>query len=157
MKTLTILSVLLSSAAAFAVTPAQMTGKFTDPKEIAIIGYRDAASCTADHGIWNEDFCVFRAEDRLDVTSKGGRFKISVETISTNAHTCSFEAPALRDGNRLVASVKAENFEGGKWVDAICTVTVSYKSKDAVSVDTNGKCQSFCGARGLMEFSAKRK
>lgn len=156
MKTLTILALVLSCASAFALTPAQMAGHFTNPKQVAMIGYKDAEACKADNGTWNDEYCVFPGEDTVDVTLKGGKFNLTIDVITTNAHSCSFDAAAKRVGDKVVASTKVQDYQDGKMVDAVCTVTVTYKNKNAITVGTNGKCQTFCGARAHMEFSANR-
>ena len=143
-------------------------GEFSYPHEIAMVGYADEAGCREDGGKWEDEFCFFSVEDSVKVEftdAQAMEYYVTVDILSTNAHTCSFEGLAKWVGPlTLVASSETddwqegENGEEGKFVPVTCEVTVKYLDGNRVNVSNNGKCSNFCGARAMLEIEeAKRK
>ncbi len=143
-----ILALASTALASAAVNPA---GHFARTHDVAM-HYSGKAACEADQGRWDGDedggFCIFTgAEDSVDVKAGEKGLSVAIDTITTNGHTCSFESDsAVQSGNKIVAQAKSE----AGIDDGDCEVTVTYLDENTVSVDENGKCKSFCGARATL-------
>lgn len=145
------------SLAASATSPTYpFAGSFSFPHAVAVMGYATKAACEADKGEWvDEGICSFQSEDSVTVLpGENGQFDVAVETVATNAHMCSFEGSARAEApGRLVATADGDEWNDAKgdFEKATCELTVTYKnSANSVSVSTNGKCRSFCGARAVL-------
>jgi hypothetical protein len=142
----------------------QMDGNFVSAHKTYVVGYEDEAACAADQGSWDGEACYFDVEDSVAVTKTNNGYSLSVETIGSNAHVCNFEGEAqIASAKELVSSVKTEEEredDNGNWssVPVTCSVSVTYKDSNTISVTNNGNCGSFCGARAWLHIDeAKRK
>lgn len=171
MKSLcTALALAISFPALAAIQP---EGTFASAHPIYFFSYADKAACEADEGTWeaheqDSGFCFFNTEDTLTVKTAKDGYAVEIETVRTNAHTCSFEGAAKRvSENVLEASAESEMWvpgqgqEEGKFVPATCRVSLTYTNADTVDVRVVGApqaCESFCGANASLEMEgAKRR
>lgn len=87
-------------------------------------------------------------------------YEVAISTIGTNAHSCTFYGaahPVSSTTLKAVAPATAVNPDTGEWEETTCEVTLKYKN-NKVSVEDNGKCREYCGARAhLFIDGAKRK
>lgn len=154
-----ILALALISLTSFAAE-LNVAGTFSYPHQIAFFSYADQSACEGDQGKWDDGLCFFDAEDTVEVAAAAdGKFNVKVDTITTNAHMCSFEAEGVIQGNGIVASAESEIWDGDKSVPATCVVTTSYVDGNTVNVTTNGEaCNYFCGANASLAIEgATRK
>ena len=143
---------------------ADPTGVWAEPVDIAMVGYDDAAACTADEGQWEPDLgCVFSSENTATFTPSGDAWTLNVSIIGANAHTCEFEGTARRDGDGLIATAPAERYvpgtDGaeGRFEPATCTIQIRIQG-DALSLEGDYEtCSSFCGARAFLSMSEARR
>lgn len=133
-------------------------GEFSKLHPIAFMSYEDQAACEADEGKWDDGLCWFDTSDEVSVERNGEKYLVKVDTVTTNAHTCSFEGEGVMKGTQIVATSEGEEWDGENPVPVTCEVTLDYLDGDTVNVTNNGKCQYFCGARATLEIEgAKRK
>jgi hypothetical protein len=143
----------LFSLSSFAATP---VGKYTQKHQVMAMYNNTAKKCKADGGKWikKEQICVVNVSDDAEVIADGEGFSLHITTIATNFHSCEFEGPATLVGNALVSKVATEeyNSETGEIEPATCelTATLSQAGKK-MSIATNNKCRSFCGANGWLD------
>jgi len=168
LKQLILASALLLIAAASAqaeqskiglnLTLEQMLGNFSEPTSTFVVGYETEEACTTDKGQWIDEMCIFDAENTLVVSQQEKQVILSMETIGSNAHICSFEGPAEKiSETELQSKVASDVWDGSDWVPGFCTVTASYSDTNTVQVSSAG-CEMFCGARAQLYIdSAKRK
>lgn len=146
-----------------------VSGSFT--KEVDVIGitYDNQSLCESDKGIWSEEeFCVFKSENKLSVKPIEGtkKYEVEISTITTNFHTCDYsgegQAVVSDDSIKIKTSQPSTDYEQnekGEYVavDVMCELEIIYQGEFA-SVTSNGKCSDFCGARAFLEISqAQRK
>lgn len=154
----------LLSIPAFAAAT-EIAGTFNSDHEFAMMSYNTKAECEADQGKWEGNerdgtYCLFQGTDSAVVRKKGDTYNVTISVITTNAHTCDFEADAkLNDAGQLVASAPSEewNEEKGAIEPATCEVTLNYTEANSVDVTNNGKCTSFCGMRARLDFSGAKR
>lgn len=139
------------------------SGYFSWEHEVILLGYENETSCTDDGGAWIEEgLCSFPGEDSVTV---GTDLHVSIETVTTNAHMCSFEAQGVLAGpNLLIVSAPATEYEydeeTGEYIEVpvTCVVDITYQNGNQLSVMSNGKCSEFCGANAWLEIeNAYRK
>lgn len=121
---------------------ASLVGAWTEPVTVPVFSYTDAAACAADGGAWRDDACQVDAANTVTIGPDGA---LSVSILGTNAHTCEFDG-ALRAA-------------GGAWIadgEAGCRVTVNLRD-GALSLENNGRCEAYCGARAFLEVRAARR
>lgn len=157
MKILIASIIALSSLSSFAAT--NLAGTYRAEKEIMVMS-ESKESCLESQGRWEteEEVCILSTADEAKVkkTSKG--YTISISTIGSNYHTCEFEGSAKLVGKTLVSKVKAEayDYEKDEIVKVICEVKADIKNGE-MSVSTNQKCQSFCGANAWLDVDGLKK
>lgn len=148
-----LLATLALSATAYA-SALNYAGKFSEVHDIMIVGYENEADCTSDNGKWEQDMCLFETSDDVEVNEAVD--VLTVEIVGTNAHTCSYEGPIVsKTLNTLVSQVESDewNETTGDFEKATCEVTATYSDNgNAVAIDNNGKCRSFCGARAHLQI-----
>lgn len=160
MKKLALTAIAAVSVTAAAATYYELAGTFSNPHDIIMMNYADEASCTADQGEWVEDLgCSFAGEDTVEVSKDLNT--VSVETVTTNGHTCSVEATVKTiEPDMIIAETPSDEYNDttGEFETVTCQLTVKYSdANETVAVSSNGKCQSFCGARAIPEIEdAKR-
>lgn len=132
-------------------------GTFVSEHEVAMMSYQTKEACEADQGEWTEDLCIFHSQD--DVTVKranNGKLQVEMNTIHTNAHSCSFEGEVVsQEMFKLVAATESDEWDEEKqdFVKAVCEVTVTYSNDgNTVNASNNGKCRSFCGMNAVLEI-----
>jgi hypothetical protein len=141
------------SLSSFAASP---IGKYTQKHQVMAMYNNTAKKCKADGGKWikKDAVCVVNVTDDAEVKADGDQFSLHITTIATNFHTCEFEGPASLVGNKLISKVETEtyNYETGEIEPAVCelTATLSQAGKK-MSISTNEKCRSFCGANGWLD------
>lgn len=123
--------------------------------------YENKTACKADHGHWlkEESVCEFTTSDTAEVTREGNQFSLAVTTLESNFHTCEFQGPATLSGNTLVSKAEAEDYnpETGQIETVECRVSAELSSRGkSMSITTNGKCQSYCGANGTLEVELRK-
>ena len=122
--------------------------------------YPNAKACEADGYKWDGDengLCIAPGEDTVTITKLKSSYKVTVETISVNAHQCSFEATnGKRQGtSKIVSSLPSKFYdERGNTIDTTCEVTVNFNSDKSVTVKTNGynECSEFCGVNAFLDI-----
>ncbi|MCO5142040.1 MAG: hypothetical protein M9962_03000 [Oligoflexia bacterium] len=141
-------------------------GTFSEPTQTFVVGYEDQASCDSDGGQWDTEMemCFFDAENTVELKEENGKIKLLVDTIGSNAHSCSFEGEAVQTtASQFVSKVDSTEYdqdENGNWVEipVVCEVTVDFLDENSVTVDNNGKCREFCGMRAWLSVDkATRK
>jgi hypothetical protein len=136
-------------------------GEFYAPHEIAVFGYQDEASCSADEGRWEEELCWFKVEDEVIVKDdNAGSLDVVVNTVTTNGHSCSFEGKGkFTNEGTILATAPSEDWSGDESVPATCEVTLTFVDGNTVDVSNGGEsCSYFCGARATLDISgAKRR
>ena len=152
------LSVFISINAFAAINP---VGKFQSKHQVLAQMYTNKAECVSDNGHWvkSDEMCLFDTSDDAAVTKEGENFKLTVTTITSNLHMCEFSAPAVLVGNILVSEVSVDeyNSENGETIQASCIVSAELSNNGkAMSITTNQKCQSFCGANASLEVDLKK-
>lgn len=157
------LSLALISITAFA---AEFNGEglFNYSHQIGMFGYENAEACKADDGEWDVDngICFFNTADQVEVKlAAENTYNVKVDTVTTNAHTCTFEGTGKvlmgTDKFTILASTESEEWDGDKFVPATCEVTLTYIDGDTVNVVNNGKCTSFCGARADLTIDEAKR
>jgi hypothetical protein len=142
-------------------TPFTGVGEFYAPHEIALFGYQDEASCSADEGRWEDELCWFEVEDEVIVKDDGaGSLDVVVNTVATNGHSCGFEGKGkFTNEGTILATAPSEVWDGEELKPATCEVTLTFV--DGNTVDTthgSSACNYFCGARATLDVSgAKRR
>lgn len=125
---------------------------------IGFMSYPDEAACKADGYRWEDEICLADTEDTVSVTKKGKFYQVVVDTVTTNAHLCSFDAAngKLVGKNKIVSSAPSTkyDYDKGTTSPSTCKVTVIFNKDKSVSVKTNGfaKCQDFCGMNATLEI-----
>jgi hypothetical protein len=152
------LSVFISINAFAAINP---VGKFQSKHQVLAQMYTSKAECVADNGHWlkSDEMCLFDTSDDAVVTKEGENFKLTVTTITSNLHMCEFSAPAVLVGNILVSEVSVDeyNSENGETTPETCIVSAELSNNGkTMSITTNQKCQSFCGANASLEVDLKK-
>lgn len=152
MKLLVTALILVLSTSAFATT-------YAYKHQIGMLAGYDEASCKAEGNQWSEDeFCVIDTADTVSIDKVGQKYKVAVDTITTNAHMCSYEADngELVGKNKIVSSVPTTKYdsETGKATPAECAVTVTFNKDKSASVSTNGReeCAEMCGHNASLEI-----
>ena len=124
---------------------------------VSMSGYTEE-ECKAENLEWNsEGYCVINdVADTVVIAKPKKYYKVNVETITTNAHQCSFEATngKLVNSRKLVSSQPSTIYKDNKPIASKCVVTVNYNDNNSVSVTTNGyeECAEFCGANASLEI-----
>ena len=157
MKIITAFVSLIIAANLYAAISNGMTyiGTYAQPGQTFMMGYMDQATCVEDRGDWDTDMelCFFDIEQIVEVTGSSQGYNVVVATWGSNAHSCVFEGAVTEVlPNALVSKVPTEVYENGTFVPGVCEVTVTYENDVTVNVSTNGKCQTFCGARAWLEM-----
>jgi hypothetical protein len=148
----------LIAAMILALSTTSLAKTYTHKHQIGFMSYETEEACVADNGHWEEDFCIMDTADAVTITKKGRHYSVVVETITTNAHTCTYEADngKLVGKNKIVSSSPSEiyNPETKKFTPSKCIVTVLFNKNKSVTVKTNGyqECQEFCGANASLEI-----
>ena len=147
--TLTVLAILSTSASA-----KDLTGHYAYNHDVIIPGECSQTDKLNDN--WED--CTYDGDDsvsiyRDDITDE---MVVSVETITTNAHMCSFESTNLTIlENSIIATETATDWDGSDL--GSCEVTITVDQDDSATVLTNGNCQDFCGTRASLEFDIAHK
>lgn len=136
-------------------------GKFQNKHLVLAQMYTSKAECVADNGRWvkSDEMCFFETSDDAVVTKEGDNFKLTVSTITSNLHMCEFSAPAVLVGNVLISEVPVDeyNSENGETTPETCIVSAELSNHGkTMSITTNQKCQSFCGANASLEVNLKK-
>jgi hypothetical protein len=126
---------------------------------VVMMAYEEQA-CSADGHEWNAEDGYCLIEDAADfvwiVRKEDASYSVTIETITTNAHTCSYEANNGKyvTPNKLVSSQPSSIFKDDKEVPAVCEVTVTHNADNSVTVTTNDReaCQYFCGMNAELEI-----
>ncbi len=152
------LSVFISINAFAAINP---VGNFQNKHQVLAQMYTNKSDCETDNGQWmkSDEMCLFNTSDDASVTKEGENFKLSVTTITSNLHMCEFSATAVLVGKTLVSEVSVDeyNMENGETITTSCIVSAELsKNGKAMSITTNQKCQSFCGANASLEVDLKK-
>lgn len=119
-----------------AATPLYV-GKYSQDKQVMLMFAADKAACLENEGEWDESgesgICFAKASDNVEVSfdAKTG-YKLKVDLVGTNIHTCNFEAKGKLLKNVLTAK------------EDDCVVKATFKT-DSVSISNNGKCRDYCG------------
>jgi hypothetical protein len=158
MKTIILIALAFSAQVFAGVNPA---GKYKNVHEIMAAMYSTKKDCVDDGGKWikADGVCVMKTSDNAEVTRIGNDFNILITTVATNMHTCEFEGAAVLKGNTLVSEVASEeyNYETSQIESTTCVVeAVLSNAGKNMSIKTNGKCRSFCGANGWLEVNLKK-
>jgi hypothetical protein len=131
-------------------------GKYTTKHQVYAMYNNTAKKCKAEGGQWikKDSACVVNVSDEAKVQRDGDAFSLQITTIATNFHMCEFEGTAKLIGNKLVSKVATEEYNNdtGEIEAATCilTATLSQAGKK-MSISTNQKCRSFCGANGWLD------
>lgn len=158
-----LITLLLSSISAFASVngpflslKTRFDGYYTKTKEIYFHNYPTEILCEADNGSWDAETesCLFEATDEVQVSKVGpNQYLVDVNTIGTNAHTCTFTANAYAmspKALRAIAPSEPNEQQNQQWPpQRKCEVYLEFNG-DKVDVEDNGKCRSFCGARAQL-------
>jgi hypothetical protein len=152
------LTVFISINAFAAINPA---GKYQNKHQVLAQMYTSKKDCLADKGHWikADEMCLFDTSDDAIVTKEGNNFHLLVTTIASNLHMCEFSAPATLVGNVLISEIAVDeyNSENGETVPETCILSAELTNNGkAMSITTNQKCQSFCGANGTLEIDLKK-
>ncbi|MGZ3701663.1 MAG: hypothetical protein ACXWSD_07705 [Bdellovibrionota bacterium] len=134
---------LLFSLTAFAATAPAV--KFYQNNPVTMITYADEAACNADQGRWDGENCQFDAWDTVTISGSQGAFELNVSTITTNAHTCDFDAPAVQTAPGVLVATSGN-----------CSLQASYLDDNNVTVQmlsSYDDCQDFCGANASLEVT----
>jgi hypothetical protein len=153
-----ILALLVSAFSALANwIPAE--GTFVLDHEIAMRNYENRTVCEEEGGAWREGFCFFAAADQVVVKLSGGAHRVTVNTTTTNGHTCEFSAPARWTARGLLAKAESMEWDQEKdaYAPATCEVLVRYVDANQVNVSHNGRCRSFCGMRADLAIEGARR
>lgn len=155
MKTSLILSILLVfCSSAFAKT-------FSFTHEVAFMNYGEAKACLADGYKWQDGYCIAEGVDSVTLNKVGENIEVTVETITTNAHSCMYEAKNGKfvSPTKIVSSLPSTVYdENGKETPALCAVTVTHHEDQSVSVTSNGyeQCSEFCGVNGSLDIESAK-
>lgn len=140
-------------------------GEWVEALEFPMMTYEDAGTCAGDGGTWTPEVgCFFAGENRARISpATGDSWPLSVEIVTTNAHTCSFEGALRREGDALVAHASGEVYvpgEGGAegtFVPGPCTVTIRIVD-EVLGLESEGDaCSTFCGARAHLSMGGARR
>lgn len=166
-KSILAMFLLISAVSSAQAENLNYAGQFSSPHKTFIVGYEDERSCNIDKGEWDREvqMCLFDASDEVTIERwADGGLSMNIETVGQNGHSCGFASGAkeVKPG-LLVGSAETEVFryneetKQSEPVKAICEVYVSYSDSNTVSVEDNGNCTEFCGARAaLIIGEAKR-
>lgn len=137
------------------------TGAFQKAKEIYFFSYPTQSSCTADEGQWDSEIesCYFSTYDEVQVKKvTNSLYDVEVNTIGTNGHSCTFSATAspLKSNSLRAAAQATVIDESGEWQPATCEVFLYYVGS-SISVEDNGNCREYCGARAQLYIEGARK
>lgn len=134
---------------------AGVTGIYRAKKTI-IVWSETKESCKESGGKWQaeEDVCELATADEAKVEKTPSAYKLSISTIGSNYHTCEFEGPAILSKDVLTSKVKVEEYipSTDTLEVSTCVVTATIH-KNKLSISTNQKCQSFCGANAWLDAS----
>jgi hypothetical protein len=135
--------------------------KYTETTGFALYYYQTQPDCEAAEGKWDEQgLCFFEEENKLNLTLENGKVSsVEVMTWGGNGHSCSFESKNIYDVGsalKVVEAVEAYDFESGEMKPTLCEVTLK-KTEKGYSVDNNGKCNYFCGARAWLYIEEATK
>lgn len=132
-----------------------VTGIYQQKKSI-MVWSETIESCKESGGKWSteDEVCELETADEAKVEKTNKGYKLSISTIGSNYHTCEFEGPATLAKNVLTSKVKAEEYnpKTDKFDVVTCTVKATIKN-NVMSISTNQKCQSFCGANAWLDAS----
>lgn len=133
-------------------------GEYSLSHEIAFMNYESEEACKGDNGRWADGLCFMDASDEVVVKKTGDEYEVSVDTITTNGHSCGFEGTGQWTMEGILASTPSQAWDGDKFVPVTCEVLLSFVDGNTVNVSNNGQCSEFCGMRASLEISgAKRK
>ncbi len=142
-----------------ALSTTALAKTYTFKHEIGFMNYETKEACEIDNGRWDGNFCLMDTADSVSVTKKGRHYTVAVDTITTNAHTCTYEAfnGKLIGKNKIVSSAPTEvyNSDTDKYTPSKCVVTVLFNKDKSVTVKTNGydQCKDFCGMNASLEIA----
>jgi hypothetical protein len=134
----------------------QYVGTYSEKHDVVMMNYANRAACQKDKGQWIQGLCHFDGSNELVVKVENDSYVMSVTTVTTNGHTCDFEAPAKLVSGKLVA----EDADGLGWdevknemVTKTCVVTATFSPDGlSASVDENNNCRNSCGANALLSI-----
>lgn len=133
-----------------------LEGKFAFPHQYAMNGFDTEDLCQNDQGQWTDGLCFFRSSDTVEVSrTAAGRYQVKINTISTNAGRCSFEADGEKVGdNRIAAKGRFQEWDAAKggYSPATCEVMVGYANSRRVSVSYTGNCRLYCGSNAELRI-----
>ena len=130
-------------------------GRFALNHEVGFMNYEDAAACSKDKMIWKDGICVSSGDDSVEVSAPDGNLNVDIETVTTNAHTCSFSGKAkIVSYTQLLASSPAQVYDRSTrtFHDGTCEVTLTFTpNHNTVTTTTNGMCDDMCGMNATLE------
>jgi hypothetical protein len=141
------------SLTAFATSP---VGKYTQKHKVLAMMNNTPTKCKRDGGVWDkkEKMCLVSTSDDAEVVAADDGYSLHITTMATNYHSCEFEGSAILAGNKLISQVPSDEYntitEQIESTTCILTAELTNAGKK-MSITTNGKCRSFCGANGWLE------
>lgn len=145
----------------FAVSSSAFARTFSVAHDVVLMSYADLESCRADGYEWQgpkgDGLCILKGVDTVSLKKNRTGYTVIVETITTNAHSCSYESKNAKfiDPTRLVSSVRTMVYDQeGNAKPGVCEVTVNSNKDHSVSVTTNGyaECSEFCGMNASLDI-----
>jgi hypothetical protein len=146
-----------------ALAALNLEGKFAYSHTIVFRNYDNEKSCKDDNGTWQDGLCTFEADDTVEVKKAGDEYTVSVGTVTTNGHECTFDGKGRATGANVIEALAAsERYENGKFVPATCKLDVRYGADGSTAsvkvISPWADCQEFCGANAMLDIpNAKRQ
>lgn len=159
MKTLTALTVLTLGWSAFASSNSLLGiySEITKTYTYAIGSQTECENIGGQFLAGNETdapACVYELENKVTISSNpAGNLSVSVSTIGSNDHTCSFDGVAKSDA-KDVFEVKTSGREND--INA-CVLKMSLKGTTLSVVEKSGDCRDYCGARASLFIEKAEK
>lgn len=145
-------SLALLTIACFAtpsVHAAPAPGLYAWSHEISFTGDYSARDCRENQGRWVNGYCRVPASDYVVLEKKPEGFLVSVDTITTNGHTCALKGTAVQRGDDLIAVSGAG--EG-------CRLALRAEGNGlSVARIEQAACEALCASTTGLEISHARK
>ena len=133
---------------------ANVEGTYKHVRPFAVFNYQEQ-DCKEEGGSFDDGVCFFKdGGSTIEIKNNTkGSFDLSITSVGTNFHFCDYQGEATQAGpKRLTSNDFNAEYPG------TCELNVFVTSKDTIAIETNGKCQDYCGANMSLDIeNATRK